>query len=284
MFFNSIKPKYKRLVTLVCGFILSFAIFNPIIVQAADTAESVEATNAASPSATEYNNFKFPAINLSVDIPDEFACFTQNTTSNNAYLEKIGASNAEGIRNNMIANHIYLEAVLKETEGVDYEIIIAGEKLSDTSITDLSTLSQSELNDLFEEYKSKIDKKTDNTTETLTHGSIKKLGDATYFCTNIKVTTSTNTDILIKKYYTIKNGYYYTFSIQTTKENISKDMAKSLEKIVLSSKYEEIKTGLFDNPILSEVFSTAITCLTPVVILGVIFFVSVKMTSKKKTL
>ena len=50
--------------------------------------------------------------------------FTQNVTSNNSYLEKIGAEDVEQLRALMKVNNIYLEIIPKDE--VLYEILVSG--------------------------------------------------------------------------------------------------------------------------------------------------------------
>lgn len=239
-------------------------------------------THADETSYASMSTFKFADIDLQVSVPDDLVCFTQNVTSNNAYLEKIGAENAEGLRNSMMAAHIYLEAILKDTETVNSEIIIMGDKFNNDEITDLSALSQEKLDELLVEYTKNINKKTDTLEETLNKSSIETINGVTYFYTDITSITESNKTILLRKYYTIKNGYYYTYSLQTSEKNIDKDINTMFMDIIESAQYKEIKAGLFNNPIFSEVFSIAVTSLAPVAILGLILFISIKMTTKKK--
>lgn len=278
MFFNKLHSGFKRIVKATCATTLLLSLSTSMLAPISVYAD--EATSA--PASVKTSTFKFANIDLQVDVPDDLVGFTQNVTSNNAYLEKIGAEDAEGLRNTMIAGNIYLEAIPKDVETVTYEIIIKGEKLASTEVTDLNTLSEDELNKLFKDYTSGINKKNEQVEETLKDSSIEKIGDATYFCTDVTTVSATDVTVQLKKYYTIKNGYYYTFSVQTTEKTISSDMEKKLTDMIASAQYKEIKAGLFDNPIFSEIFSIVVTSVAPIAILGVIFFISIKMTTKKK--
>ncbi len=278
MFFNKLHSNFKRIVKVASSAVLLISLtatsLAPVSVYADET--------TASSKEIKTSAFKFADIDLQVNVPDDLVGFTQKVTSNNAYLEKIGAEDAEGLRNNMMANHIYLEAIPKDVEAVTYEIIIKGEKLASTDINDLNTLSKDELKKLFDDYISGINKKNEQVEETLNNSSIEKIGDATYFCTDVTTVSAADVTVQLKKYYTIKNGYYYTFSVQTTEKEVSADMEKKLTDIIASAQYKEIKAGLFDNPVFSEVFSIVVTSVAPIAILGIIFFVSIKMTTKKK--
>ncbi|MBQ4283388.1 MAG: hypothetical protein IJB96_05600 [Lachnospira sp.] len=271
MFFNKFNFMFKRIASVVSATVLLLSA--PALVYADETVAP----------ADRNTTFSFADIDLAVDVSDDLVCFTRNVSSNNAYLEKIGAENAEGLRNTMIANHVYLEAIPKDSEHVTYEIIIAGDKLKDTEVTDLSTLSDTELNNLLKDYTGNINKETEQVKETLVNSSIKKIGDATYFCTDIEsVSVATDITVNVKKYYTIKNGYYYTFSVQTTEKSITSDMNNNINSILNSARYKEIKAGLFDNPMFSEITSMLLTCVAPIAILAFIFWISVSMTTKRK--
>ncbi len=279
MIYNKLINTVKKIACILGITVLmtSLTFSEPTTVSA--TTETSTPANTAATVAT----YKFADIDLQVNISDNFVCFTRNVTSNNSYLEKIGAENAEALRNTMIAGNIYLEAIPKDSELVSYEIIIVGDKLENTNITDLNSLSDNELKTLFSDYTSTINKKNDQVEETLTSSSIEKINDATYFVTEVSTVSATKVNVLLKKYYTIKNGYYYTFTIQTTEKSIANDMVNELENIVKSASYKEIKRGLFEGGLFSEIMSSVITAVAPIAVLGIIFFVLLKMTSKKKT-
>ena len=52
----------------------------------------VNADDNKSSSDTKESRYNIADIDLSISVPDSFVVFTQNVTSNNSYLEKIGES------------------------------------------------------------------------------------------------------------------------------------------------------------------------------------------------
>ena len=69
--------------------------------------------------------YKMPDLDLAVTVSNDLVGFTQNTTSNNSYLEKIGASDVEQVRALLMVNNIYLELIPKEGD-ITYEILVSG--------------------------------------------------------------------------------------------------------------------------------------------------------------
>ena len=72
--------------------------------------------------------YKMPDLDLPVTVSNDLVGFTQNTTSNNSYLEKIGASDVEQVRALLMVNNIYLELIPKEGD-ITYEILVSGKEV-----------------------------------------------------------------------------------------------------------------------------------------------------------
>lgn len=83
----------------------------------------VNADDNKSSSDTKESRYNIADIDLSISVPDSFVVFTQNVTSNNSYLEKIGVDDVEQQRNLMKATNIFLEIVPKDDE-ITYEFIV----------------------------------------------------------------------------------------------------------------------------------------------------------------
>lgn len=232
-------------------------------------------------AADEGVTYRFPDLNLQIKVPSELVCFTRNVTSSNPNLELIGADNAEELRSLMQVNNIYFEAVPKEN--IDYEIIIDGKELSSKDITNLSDLSENELKETFNEYTGGIDKKNDDVTETLEASEIRKINNVTYFVTDVKSISANLVTVKILKYYTIMNGKYITFTLQTTSADITDTMKSQFDSIVSSAEYPEVmKKSIFDNVVLSELLSSIFTLLIPIAVLGLILFLLIRINDKSK--
>ena len=113
--------------------------------------------------------YKFSAIDLKISVPEGLICFTQTTTGNNAYLEKIGANDANEVQNAMKASNIYLEAF---SDDISYEIAVVGMKAG-SSLPDLDGLDKDTLDNYFKEYISSEQAKSDDSlSETMTDNNI----------------------------------------------------------------------------------------------------------------
>lgn len=238
---------------------------------------------AAGVTAVTTSTYSFADIDLEVSVSNDYVCFTQNVTSNNSYLEKIGADNAEELRTSMIANNVYLEAIDKAADNVEYEIVISGASLGNQEITDLSTISSDRLNSLYEEYSNSITKKSDTTEITLLSSELTTVNDLPYFVTDTLTVSDARVKVYARKYYTMKNGYYYMYTIQSAEKTISDEQYEQLRAIVSSAEYKPIEKSLLDNGIVSELLSSIVTLVVPIAILGLILFILIKMTSKKKS-
>jgi len=257
------------------------ALAGAFIIAAALTASAVNVNINDALAADKEVTYKFPDLNLKIKVPSELVCFTRNVTSNDPNLELIGADNAEELRTLMQINNIYFEAV--PHENVNYEIIIDGKELTSKEVTNLSALSEDELREAFSDYTSGIDKKNDDVTETLISSEIRKINDATYFVTTVDSVSKNLVAVKILKYYTIMNGRYITFTLQTTSNTITDTMQSQLNSIILSAEYPEVmKKSIFDNMILSELSSSIFVLLIPIAFLGLILFLLIKINNKSK--
>lgn len=275
MSYNSSKYNFKKFLKKFTA--LSGALI--IAVSSVTAAVCINADEAA--AAGESVPYRFPDLNLQINVPSELACFTRNVTSSNPDLELIGADNAEQLRTLMQVNNIYFEAVPREN--INYEIIIDGKELTSKEVTNLSALSENELKEAFNEYTADINKKNDNVTETLTDSEIRRINDVTYFVTQVDSTSENLVTVKILKYYTIMNGKYITFTLQTTSDKITDTMQSQFDSIISSARYPEVmKKSLLDNAVFSELASSIFVLLVPIAFLGLILFLLIKMTSGSK--
>lgn len=223
--------------------------------------------------------YKFSDINLQVNIPNELICFTQAVTSNNAYLDLIGADDVEELRSLMKVNHIYLEAV---PQNVSYELIVSGKNTSD-SVKDFNTLSDAELSELFQDYlKASDDIQNESVTEKVTNSYIERQNDIPYFVTDVTSVANNEVTVYVRKYYTVMMGKAISFFIQSNGQELTEDMEQTLQKVVVSAEYKTIKKSIFENSFFSEILATVLTLAIPIALLALVVFISTRSTKKTK--
>lgn len=221
--------------------------------------------------------YKFSAIDLKISVPEGLICFTQTTTGNNAYLEKIGANDANEVQNAMKASNIYLEAF---SDDISYEIAVVGMKAG-TSLPDLDELDKDTLDNYFKEYISSEESKSDDSlSETMTDNNIDVINNHPYFRTDVTSVSSENGTIYTRKYYTVTRGYIYIYSLQSKENQITSDMTDDIEYMINSAQYTNVSKSVFENGIFTETLSTILTVGIPIVILLAIYFLITKVGKK----
>lgn len=221
--------------------------------------------------------YKFSAIDLKISVPEGLICFTQTTTGNNAYLEKIGANDANEVQNAMKASNIYLEAF---SDDISYEIAVVGMKAG-TSLPDLDELDKDTLDNYFKEYISSEESKSDDSlSETMTDNNIDIINNHPYFRTDVTSVSSENGTIYTRKYYTVTRGYIYIYSLQSKENQITSDMTDDIEYMINSAQYTNVSKSVFENGIFTETLSTILTVGIPIVILLAIYFLITKVGKK----
>ncbi|SEF39263.1 hypothetical protein [Lachnospira multipara] len=227
---------------------------------------------------TDTKSLQFSAINLKIEVPSELICFTQSTTNNNSYLELIGASDASEVQTSMIANNCYLEAVDAD---MTYELAITGVKANE-SLSDFNTLSESDLNSLFDSYiESESNLETEYKEEEILDSGIEYFNDQPYFMTYNISTTTEGVVVYATKYYTVANGYIYNFAIQTNTDSVTDEMLANMAVVLNSAKYTEVKSSILENGVVSETLSVIITAAIPVAILALLVYF-IRVGNKKK--
>ena len=221
--------------------------------------------------------YKFSAIDLKISVPEGLICFTQTTTGNNAYLEKIGANDANEVQNAMKASNIYLEAF---SDDISYEIAVVGMKAG-SSLPDLDELDKDTLDNYFKEYISSEESKSDDSlSETMTDNNIDIINNHPYFRTDVTSVSSENGTIYTRKYYTVTRGYIYIYSLQSKENQITSDMTDDIEYMINSAQYTNVRKSVFENGIFTETLSTILTVGIPIVILLAIYFLITKVGKK----
>lgn len=225
-------------------------------------------------------SYKFSAIDLKINVPEELICFTQTTTGNNAYLKDIGAQDANEVQNAMKASNIYLEAFSKD---ISYEIAVVGMKAG-SGLSNLDELSENELNDIFSQYiDSENAKQEDDLTETMTDKAIDTINNHPYFRTEVTSVSDENGSIYTRKYYTVTRGYIYMYSLQSKGKEITSDMVDNVEYMINSAQYTSVKKSIFENGVFTETLSTILTASVPIAILVAIYLLITKVGKKGRS-
>ncbi len=74
-------------------------MIKPVFVHASDDTSNTKTNSTQSTeSSNRYSTFNLADIDVAVTISNDLVTFTQNVTSNNSYLEKIGAEDVEQLR------------------------------------------------------------------------------------------------------------------------------------------------------------------------------------------
>lgn len=251
----------------------------------AETQDNSETTPTASESdisvsdTSSVSTYKLADIDVQVSVSNDLVCFTQNVTSNNSYLELIGANDVEELRALMKVNNIYLEIIPREN--VTYEILLSG-KDAPSGVNALNELSEEDIQANFEAYVANSDnRKNSSVTENVTNSFIERINGVVYYVTDITSVANNDVVIYLRKYYTIMQGKAISFSLQTNQSSLTDNMKTELENIVKTAEYKDIKKSIFDNPIYSEISATIITLLLPIGILALITFIIIKSTKRK---
>ncbi|MDO5339519.1 MAG: hypothetical protein Q4E78_05340 [Eubacteriales bacterium] len=250
-----------------------FTFFPVMLMIAALVLPSVTAMAADS-------SYKFSAIDLKLNVPEELICFTQTTTGNNAYLKDIGADDANEVQNAMRASNIYLEAFSKD---LSYEIAVVGIKAG-SSLSNLDELSQDELSGMFLNYiDSENSKQEDSLTETMTGKAIDTINDRPYFRTEVTSVSDEKQTIYTRKYYTVTRGYIYMYSLQSKDNEITEDMVNDILHIINSAQYTSVKKSIFENGVFTETLSSILTVAIPIAILVAIYLLITKVGKKGRS-
>ncbi len=261
-------------------FIITFMI-KPVFVYASDdTSNTKTSSTQSTESSNRYSTFNLADIDVAVTISNDLVTFTQNVTSNNSYLEKIGAEDVEQLRALMKVNNIYLEIIPKDE--VIYEILVSGKDAPQNYIN-FNEMDKDTLESQFQHYVDTwANISNDSVTETITNSFIDTLNGTNYYVTDITSVANNDVTIYVRKYYTIMQGKAVSFAIQTNQSELTQDMKNQLKEIVNTAEYKDIQKSWRDTPFYTEILSTVLSLLLPIVILSLITYLTIRASKKKK--
>jgi len=261
-------------------FIITFMI-KPVFVHASDDISNTKTSSTQSTeSSNRYSTFNLADIDVAVTISNDLVTFTQNVTSNNSYLEKIGAEDVEQLRALMKVNNIYLEIIPKDE--VIYEILVSGKDAPQNYIN-FNEMDKDTLESQFQHYVDTwANISNDSVTETITNSFIDTLNGTNYYVTDITSVANNDVTIYVRKYYTIMQGKAVSFAIQTNQSELTQDMKNQLKEIVNTAEYKDIQKSWRDTPFYTEILSTVLSLLLPILILSLITYLTIRASKKKK--
>ena len=275
--------KNKFILLTVLFTVLVFTItsmIKPVLVHANDNTSSANAENSSTESSNQYSTFNLADIDVAVRVPNDLVTFTQNVTSNNSYLEKIGAEDVEQLRALMKVNNVYLEIIPKDE--VIYEILVSGKDAPNNYIN-FNEMDNNTLESQFQHYVDTwANIANDSVTETITNSFIDTLNGTHYYVTDITSVANNDVTIYVRKYYTIMQGKAVSFAIQTNQSELTQAMKNQLKEIVSTAEYKEIKKSWRDTPFYSEILSTVLSLLLPIVILSLITYLTIRASKRKR--
>lgn len=233
--------------------------------------------NTAWAASENTSTYKIADLNLQVSVPNELICFTQNVTSNNSYLELIGAEDVEELRSMMKINNVYLEIIPQD---VAYEILVNGKDAG--SAVRINELSDEALNEAFEQYVAASDQiENERVTEHVTDAAVYTHNGVHYFVTDVTSVANNNVTIYLRKYYTVMMDKIVTFTLQSNGQALTDEMSEYLLNIVHSAEYKTIRKSIFDNVYFTEILTTILSLLLPI---GLLVIIAVLISrSKRKT-
>ncbi len=280
--FSLLRKIRRSAFSLLLGAVLFISVPMSASAETQDNSETASTASESDISVSDTSSvstYKLADIDVQVSVSNDLVCFTQNVTSNNSYLELIGANDVEELRALMKVNNIYLEIIPREN--VTYEILLSG-KDAPSGVNALNELSEEDIQANFEAYVANSDnRKNSSVTENVTNSFIERINGVVYYVTDITSVANNDVVIYLRKYYTIMQGKAISFSLQTNQSSLTDNMKTELENIVKTAEYKDIKKSIFDNPIYSEISATIITLLLPIGILALITFIIIKSTKRK---
>lgn len=241
------------------------------------------ADNAADSSSAGTFTYKFSDIDLTLTVTEDLVGFTQNMTSNNSYLDKIGADDVEEVRAALQMNNIYLELIPKEGD-INYEILVSG-KNAPSGASNFDSISNDTLNEYFSEYISESESRKSDTsviTETIDSSGIETINGVNYFCTEVTSVSGNAVTVHVKKLYTIMQGKAITYTLQTTQPSITDDMSTMLSDIISTAKYSPVKGSILENAFFVEIMTSLVSMLVFVGILALILYLMIRAGKRKK--
>lgn len=274
------KNKFILLTALFTVFLFAItSMIKPVLAHANDnTSNNTE--NSSTERSNRYSTFNLADIDVAVTVPNDLVTFTQNVTSNNSYLEKIGAEDVEQLRALMKVNNVYLEIIPKDE--VLYEILVSGKEAPNNYIN-FNEMDKDTLESQFQHYVDTwANIANDSVTETITNSFIDTLNGTHYYVTDITSVANNEVTIYVRKYYTIMQGKAVSFAIQTNQSELTQEMKNQLKEIVNTAEYKDIKKSWRDTPFYTEILSTVLSLLLPILILSLITYLTIRASKRKK--
>lgn len=275
------KNKFILLTVLFTVFVFTItSMTKPVLAHANDNTSNTSTENSNIESSNRYSTFNLADIDVAVTVPNNLVTFTQNVTSNNSYLEKIGAEDVEQLRALMKVNNVYLEIIPKDE--VLFEILVSG-KDAPKNYINFNEMDKETLESQFQHYVDTwANIANDSVTETITNSFIDTLNGTHYYVTDITSVANNEVTIYVRKYYTIMQGKAVSFAIQTNQSELTQDMKNQLKEIVSTAEYKDIKKSWRDTPFYTEILSTVLSLLLPILILSLITYLTIRASKRKK--
>lgn len=240
-------------------------------------------TAYAADNAAGRFTYKFSDIALTLTVTEDLVGFTQNMTSNNSYLDKIGADDVEEVRAALQMNNIYLELIPKEGD-INYEILVSG-KNAPSGASNFDSISNETLNEYFNDYIAESESRKSDTsviTETIDASSIETINGVNYFCTEVTSVSGNAVTVHVKKLYTIMQDKAITYTLQTTQPSITDDMSTMLTDIISTAEYSPVKGSILENAFFVEIMTSLVSMLVFVGILALILYLMIRAGKRKK--
>lgn len=216
--------------------------------------------------------YKISAINLIVNVTEDLNVLTRNVSEGNPALEILNAEPVE-LQNTYLQNHIYLDAF---PDDLSYEILVTATRINTSGSRNFNELEESEFKDYFdrltEEYNA-------SENEELIHMDIYQNNTTKYVYTYTHNTLN-NVSSYIARYYTVMDGYNYHYTLQTNDLEIDDTLSATLQSIVDSAQYTEVKSSITESGLFMEIYETFIGFGFTVVILGIVLFLLIRSSKK----
>ena len=257
----------------------------------ASAADSSDASVSSVPTAAsgevsgsvEYTDYTFAQINTRIRVPKSMITFTNSVTSADPNLSRIGAS-ADQLRIMFDKNNLYLETM---PENLSYEVILGGVKKD--GLKNYSDMSSDELDEAFKEYENHCRQAEYDTVYSVSRYN----GPSGIYFVADFCTTTDETTVYSRKYYTIAEGCEISIALQTklpsagdpndTTTYVFDEAAAGVARdIVDNVSYSQMKEHFTDTSMFSELFGYVLGIVVTIGVLALILWLLIKTTSKPK--
>ena len=279
---------YNRIIKTAAGCLAAAAITLASLMTGSVTASAADSSSAAAASdeasgSGEYTDYTFAQINTRIRVPKSMITFTNSVTSADPNLSRINAS-ADQLRIMFDKNNLYLETM---PENLSYEVILGGVKKD--GLKNYSDISSDELAEAFEEYENHCRQAEYDTVYSVSRYN----GPSGIYFVADFCTTTDETTVYSRKYYTIAEGCEISIALQTklpsagdpndtTTYIFNEDAAGVAKDIVDNVSYSQMKEHFTDTSMFSELFGYVLGIVVTIGGLGLILWLLIKTTSKPK--